>query len=73
MKVGTVITLKNNEEYAVAEILNYDFIEYLYLVNINNIRDIRFGLLNDEEVIFISDHNLFEKLLIEVAKKHIDE
>lgn len=73
MKVGSVITLKNNDEYAVAEILIYDFVEYLYLVNINNFRDIRFGVLDDEKVSFVSDHGLFEKLLIEIAKKHINQ
>ena len=70
MKQGSVIELEDNTEYAVADIVNYESVEYLYLVNIKNPKDLRFGVIDEEKVNFVEDDKLFEQLMYKVFKQN---
>ena len=66
IKCGDVITLSDKNEYAVTGITNYQDNEYLYLIDINNNRNIKFVLLNDTKVVVLNpkeDWNLISILL----------
>lgn len=66
IKCGDVITLSDKNEYAVTGITNYQDNEYLYLIDINNNRNIKFVLLSDTKVVVLNpkeDWNLISILL----------
>ena len=70
MKKGMVIELENGKEYAIADVINEEETEYLYLVNITDQKDICFGTIADENLNLVEDEKIIEKLIYKVAKQN---
>ena len=73
MKKGQVVELENGKIYAIAEVINLNGKDYYYTVNIENNNDICFSVLKDNKIYFVDDKELYRLLLIEVAKKNINQ
>ena len=63
IKYSNIITLSDNNEYVVAGTANYNNKEYLYLIDINNNRNIKFAELNNNQVIVLKDNKLIKELI----------
>ena len=70
MEKGQVIELENGQKYAIADSINLDNKNYIYLVNLDNNSDIRFADFNSEIINFVNDDNLYSRLIVEVYKNH---
>ena len=68
MEKGQVIELENSQKYAIADNINLDNKNYIYLVNLDNNSDICFAEYNSEKIIFVNDDNLYGRLIVEVYK-----
>ena len=74
---GDVLTLDDNNEYAVAGIANYQNNKYLYIVDINDVKNIKFAMLRDNMIVELDpkyDCKLIALLLprfLDSTKKHI--
>ena len=44
-------------------------INYIYIINIDNNKDIRFAEIEDDKINFVNDNNLYNLLMLEVFKK----
>lgn len=66
---GQVIKLEDGTKYAIAEILMLNNINYIYIINIDNNKDIRFAEIEDDKINFVNDNNLYNLLMLEVFKK----
>ena len=60
IKKGDILTLSDNNEYTVVDILNANEKTYVYLVDINNVINFIYGKLENEEITEIEDSNELE-------------
>lgn len=67
-----VIELENGKKYAVAETITLDGNNYLYIVNIDDNKELHFAEVNGNKIDFVKDDNLFDLLMFEVFKKNVD-
>ena len=63
MDIKDVLTLSDGNSYVIASKVDYNYKIYLYLVDINNYQNIKFGYLDNDEVVIIKDKELIQKLL----------
>ena len=61
--IKDVVTLDDDNEYAVASKVNYEGKNYYYLVDINNISNIMFCYENNDELVEVKDKEVTTKLL----------
>ncbi len=62
------LTLSNNKEYIVFDILEKNNEQYLYLVNEND-NEVLLVKTNNEELIVVKDENLLKELADEILKR----
>ena len=72
MKKGQVIKLEDGKIFAIVELIELHSDRYIYIVNLEDNKDIRFALLNDDRLYFVNDANLYASLMVEVAKKQMN-
>ena len=65
---GTILTLADDNEYAVVDKYNDNNIIYVYLVDINNNSNIIYGKLENDEIVELTDPNELEKVIQQVNK-----
>lgn len=63
-----IITLDNNKQYAVVDILTFNEKKYIYLTELNDFANYIIGEVIDDEVIQVEDQNLLGQLIIEFSK-----
>lgn len=70
------LTLSDDKEYIVISKIIYEGNTYLYLTEKNNVKNIIFGNLQNDEIVEIEDKGLIKKLLplfIKESKTLIEE
>lgn len=67
---GNVLTLSDNNEYSVVDQFNYNGKNYIYLIDINNNKNIIFGKLENDEIIELSDPDEIEEV-IQIINKNL--
>ena len=70
--IGTVLELDDNKSYAVVSNISCDDKRYLYLVDIDDNSNVMFCESQNDELVFVNDKNLVQKLLLLVAKEFED-
>lgn len=63
---GNILTLADNNEYAVVDRYNDNMNIYVYLVDINNNANIIYGKLVNDEIVELSDVDELEKVIKQV-------
>jgi len=61
--VKDVLTLEDDKKYVVVSKIDYDNKVYFYLVGVEEITDVKFGYLDNDEFVEINDKELVTKLL----------
>ena len=72
MERGQIIELDNGKKYAIADVLIFDRNRYVYIINIEDNRDIKFAEFDDHKINFVNDDNLYSKLMHEVFNRQQD-
>lgn len=62
IKVNDVLTLSNKSKYMVISKTIIDNVVYLYIINVNNPKDLRIVYLNDGSVTKVKDEELLDRL-----------
>ena len=73
MDIRDVLTLSDGNEYVIASKVNYDYKIYLYLVDINNNKNIKFCYLDNDEVVIVKKENLSSSLVLKLLNQMIKE
>ena len=69
MKTTDLIELTDNKKYIVAaKVLHHDKI-YLCLVEFNNNTNVRYGYLDEDEIVFIKQESIDSILLLKLVKE----
>jgi len=63
INIKDVVTLDDDNEYAVASKVNYEGKNYYYLVDINNVTNIMFCYEDKDELVELEDKELTTNLL----------
>ena len=63
---GTILTLADDNEYAVVDKYNENSIIYVYLVDIYNNSNIIYGKLENDEIVELTDPYELEKVIKQV-------
>ena len=66
MDVKDILTLSDDNEYLIAGKATYEHKVYLYLVDINNNKNIKFCYLDNDEVVEVEKEDLSEVLLLKL-------
>ena len=61
--VKDVLTLEDDKKYVVVSKIDYENKVYFYLVGVEEITDVKFGCLDNDEFVEINDKELVTKLL----------
>lgn len=61
--VKDVLTLEDDKKYVVVSKIDYENKVYFYLVGVEEITDVKFGYLDNDEFVEINDKELVTKLL----------
>lgn len=59
----SILTLADNNKYTVVDQFNYNGKNYIYLIDINNNKNIIFGKLENDEIIELSDPDEIEEVI----------
>ena len=65
---GSILTLADDNEYAVVDKYNDNNVIYVYLVDINNNSNIIYGKLENDEIVELNEPNELEKVIQQVNK-----
>ena len=71
MDIKDVLTLSDGNEYVIASKVNYDYKIYLYLVDINNNKNVKFCYLDNDEVVIVKKENLSSSLVLKLLNQMI--
>lgn len=61
--IKDVLTLEDDKKYVVVSKIDYENKVYFYLVGVEEITDVKFGYLDNDEFVEINDKELVTKLL----------
>ena len=64
----SILTLADNNKYTVVDQFNYKGKNYIYLIDINNNKNIIFGKLENDEIIELSDPDEIEQVIQMINK-----
>ena len=63
IEIKDIITLSDQNEYQVVSIVDYEYRIYYYLVDINEISNVKFLYKNGDKLTEVEDEELVNKLL----------
>lgn len=75
INIKDTLTLDDGNQYVVVSKVNYDNKNYYYLLNKDDLKDVKFCFEDNDELVEISDKDLIIKLLplfVESSQKEID-
>lgn len=61
--IKDVLTLEDDKKYVVVSKIDYENKVYFYLVGVEEITDVKFGYIDNDEFVEINDKELVTKLL----------
>lgn len=64
--MGDIITLADNNKYTVVDKFDDSDNTYVYLVDINNVSNIIYGKVEDDEIVTLTDPDELEKVVLRV-------
>lgn len=67
-----IITLSDNNDYVVISKINYEENYYYYIVDINNVENLKFVKESNDELLELNDKNLLTTLIPLFAKDAIN-
>lgn len=76
MEMRDIVTLDDNNKYAIISKINYEEKKYYYLVDINNPENLMFCYENKGDLVKLNDAELIKKLLplfLEASKDILNE
>lgn len=75
INIKDTLTLDDNNEYVVISKVNYEDKNYYYLLDKNDLKNVKFCYEDNEELVEINDKELITKLLplfVKIAQKEIN-
>ena len=63
---GITLTLEDDKEYVVADTFDENGIKYIYLIDINDNTNIKFGKIENDESVTLTDPDELEKVILKV-------
>ena len=69
MKITDVLSLSDGKNYMITSKTRYNDKVYLCLVDVNNYDNVRFGYLEDDNIIFIKRESISEVLVLKLLKQ----
>ncbi len=69
MKITDILTLSDGNEYMIASKVDYDYKIYMCLVDINNNQNVKFGYLDNNEIVIVKKENLSEVLVLKLLQQ----
>ena len=72
IEIGNILTLENNIEYAVVDLYDEESKTYIYLVHLNDHKNVMFAKVEEDEIVEITDPNELEKV-IKAVNEHLSE
>ena len=63
IKKNSLITLSDNLEYVVIETIEYNQKEYCYISEIENPSNLKFGYIDNEDLVIVNNSNLIKNLI----------
>lgn len=72
IEIGNILTLENNIEYAVVDLYDEESKTYIYLVDLNDHKNVMFAKVEEDEIVEITDPNELEKV-IKAVNEHLSE
>ena len=63
-----IVTLDNNKKYVLVSSIMFEGKKYVYLSGLDDYKDFIIGEIENDEIIAVSDTNLFGQLIIEFNK-----
>ena len=75
IKIKDILTFDDNNEYVVISKINHENKNYYYLLDRNNLKNVKFCYEDNEELVEINDKELITKLLplfVKIAQKEIN-
>ncbi len=75
INIKDTLTLDDNNEYVVISKINHENKNYYYLLDRNNLKNVKFCYEDNEELVEINDKELITKLLplfVKIAQKEIN-
>lgn len=75
IKIKDILTLDDNNEYVVISKIKHENKNYYYLLDRNNLKNVKFCYEDNEELVEINDKELITKLLplfVKIAQKEIN-
>ena len=75
INIKDTLTLDDNNEYVLISKINHENKNYYYLLDRNNLKNVKFCYEDNEELVEINDKELITKLLplfVKIAQKEIN-
>ena len=70
MEIGNILTLSDDNEYAIVDYFIYNGVNYIYLVDINNNTNMIYAKVNNDEIIVLNDPDEIEHV-IKLINEHV--
>lgn len=71
MDITDVLSLSDGKDYMIASKVNHDYKIYLCLVDINDNKNVRFGYLDNDEVVIVKKESISQSLLLKLLNSMI--
>ncbi len=68
MEITDILTLSDDNEYIIASKANYEYKIYLCLMDINNRNNIKFGYLDNDEIVLVKKEELNSVLALKLLR-----
>ena len=63
---GITLTLEDDKEYVVADTFDENGTKYIYLIDINDNTNIKFGKIENDEIVTLTDPDELEMVILKV-------
>lgn len=73
LDIKDILTLSDKNEYVIVSKADYDNKTYLYLVDINDNKNIKFGYIDSDEIVIVNKDKISDVLLLKLTTKIISE
>ena len=73
LDIKDILTLSDKNEYVIVSKADYDNKTYLYLVDINDNKNIKFGYIDSDDRVIVNKDKLSDVLLLKLTTKIISE
>ena len=72
MDIADILKLCDGKDYIIISKTNYEHKIYLCLVNMNDKNDVKFGYLDNDEIVLVKKEDLSSTLVLKLLKSMTD-